>query len=268
MTRGVRPVHARRGSVLLEFAVAMFAFTTIAFAGIELGRAFFTAQIASEGARIAARESATKPGPLATPLDAGVFIERYTVIDLNNLRAPGGGAFNTDADFDGDVDVDDLFIVLPPLHLALRSVMVREDRVIGVTTRRLLRFPGSLLRNPGLPLGEDLIVKIPDVVAEGATTDVNLSKVVRLNYDALTNTIRTEVRYHYQFSVFMATSGTGGPLLPPIDPTTINILNPAEMGGYTTRIDMGLGRPGTLRGFFRNATIHIRQFSAARKDIP
>jgi hypothetical protein len=266
MTRGAR----RTGSVLVEFAVAMFAFVTIAFAGIELGRAFFTAQIAGEGARIAARESATKPGALGTPGDPAIFIERYTVIDIDRLRDPAGGAFNTDADMDGDVDVDDLFQVLPSLHIALRSVMIRENRAVNGIERRLLRFPGALFRNPagGVPLGEDLIVKIPDVVAEGATTDVELSNVVTLNYDSTTNTIRTEVRYHHQFSVFMATSGTGGPLLPPIDPATITIINPTELGAFSETVDMGLGRPGTLRGFFRNATIHIRQFGAARKDIP
>lgn len=261
---------SRAGSILIEFTIAMFAFVTIAFAGIELGRAFFTAQIAGEGARIAARESATKPGPLGAPTDPGIFIERYTAIDLDRLRNPSGGAFNTDVDGDGDVDVDDLFLVLPPLHIALRSVMIREDRSINGIRRRLLRFPGALFRNPSgaVPLGEDLIVKIPEVVSEGATTAVQLSKVVNLNYDSATNTIRTEVRYHYQFSVFMATAGTGGPLLPPIPPSTISITNPTELGGYTQVVDMGLGRPGALRGFFRNATIRIRQFGSARKDIP
>lgn len=260
---------SRSGSVLLEFAVAMIAFVTIAFAGIELGRAFFTAQIAGEGARIAARESATKPGALVTPLDSAIFIERYTAIDLERLRNPTGGAFTTDADGDGDVDVDDLFLILPPLHIALRSVMIRENRVINGIERRLLRFPGALFRNPssGVPLGEDLIVKVPEVVSEGATTGVQLAKVVTLNYDTLTNTIRTEVRYHYQFSVFMATTGTGGPLLPPINPATVTITNPSELGAFTQRVDLGLGRPGALRGFFRNATIRIRQFSAARKDV-
>lgn len=260
--------RSARGSVMVEFAIAMVAFATIAFAGIELGRAFFTAQVTGEGARIAARESVTKPGPLAAPEDPGIFIERYTAIDLDRLRAPAGGPFNADADLDGDVDVNDLFLVLPPLHVALRSVMIREDRTINGVPRRLLRFPGSLFRNPARVLGEDLIVRIPDIVAEGAATDVVLSRVVTLQYDPATNIVRTEARYHYQFAFFMSTQGVGGGLMAPIAPSTVNILNPGSLGGYTVPVDYGLGRPGSLAGKFRNGMIHIRQFGAGRKEIP
>jgi hypothetical protein len=246
----------------------MIAFITIAFAGIEIGRAFFTAQIMGEGARIAAREVATTPGSISTPSDPIIFDERYTVIDLDRLRDPLGGPFISDVDGDGDVDVSDLFQILPPLHISLRSVMIREDRQIGGSTRRLLRFPGALFRDTTAVLGEDLLVMIPDILAEGATTDVNLDRIVTLSYDPVTNIVRTETRFHYQFSVFMATSGTGGPLLPPVDPATVNILNPGILGPYNTPVDYGLGRPGTLRGTFRSGTIHIRQFGAARKEIP
>lgn len=77
-----------RAAVMVEFAVASFLLIFLMLGGIELMRAYLTSEVLGEAARIAARESATHPGGLVTPLDDDIFIETYTAIDLDNLLLP------------------------------------------------------------------------------------------------------------------------------------------------------------------------------------
>lgn len=252
---------------MVEFAVAAFLLVFLMLGGIELMRAYLTAEVLGEAARIAARESATHPGSLGTPLDDDVFIESYTVIDLDNLLLPDGSPLLTDEDGDLDVDEDDLFRVIPPLHESLRSVMIRDD--LSLPGRRLLRFPGSLFQDPGETLGRDLVVKVPRIVAEGATVDVELFKVIELSFDSATNRVGTQARYHFQFASLPSRSFTTGQYQMKIDPGMIVITNPAELGSYTTPINYDLKPPGNLNfGKMRTLDVSLEMDAVARKEIP
>ncbi len=257
--------NTKKAAVLVEFALVMFVFVFLALGGIELMRAYLTAQVMGEGARIAARESATQSGALGVPLDNDVFLESYTAIDLDNLIDPSGVPV-TDQDGDTDVDVDDLFRVLPPLHAAMRSVMIRDDA--SIPGRRLLRFPGSLFRDPGAVVGHDLVVKVPKIVAEGATTDIELSKIIELDYVPATNTVMTDARYHYQFASVPSRVPATGVLRKAVDDGTIVVTNPAELGSYTVPIVYDLSPPGGLRGRFRTVNIEMNVGAVARKEVP
>jgi hypothetical protein len=176
-----------RGVVLIEFLAIALGLLIITFAAFEFGRVMFTREYVGESARMAAHEAATKPGSLILPLDAtevyddpGVFLEDFTVIDVNNLRFPDGSPL-TDQNGDGNVDLTDQFMVLPPVHTLLRASMFSETRDINGTPRTIVRLPGVLLQNPAATF--DLIVRVPEI----SGSDAALRRVINppLDGDAL-----------------------------------------------------------------------------------
>jgi hypothetical protein len=241
----------QKGAVLIEFLIVAVILLIIIFGGIEYGRLMYVREFAGEGARVAAREAATKPGALVLPatnaalwVDPGVFNENFTCIDLNNLRFPSGAPL-VDQDGDGDVDVDDQFAVLPAVHRTLRSTMIRETRDVAGVPRTLLRFRGVLLRNGGAAF--DLIVRVPEISGSNAT----LRRVINppLAADPMLPTqglIRMECWKWFNFAVWpFGGAGVANPLvysnIPPGYAVILIDLDPTSRQGLALR-SFGIGR--------------------------
>ncbi len=253
----------RSGAALIEMALTALILLIIIFGGIEYGRMVFGRQFAGEGARVAAKEAATKPGAIVLPpnaqnifVDPQVFNERFTVIDLGNLRFPTGAAL-TDQNGDAVVNVEDQFIVLPPVHSTLRSVMFQETRIVAGVPRNLLRLKGVLLRNPTAPF--DLIVRIPDTTPAPAF----LHRAIEppLPADAMLtgqNLVRIECWQWFDFAVWPF-GGAGLPALAftnfPLDPT-----RPPGQQLYNVVINTDLDPTTRQARFFRS-------YAIARKHV-
>lgn len=150
-----------RGSVLVEFAFVSLVFYLLLGATIDLGRMVFTAQVAQDAARLAARELSLLPFPatytfeqaMADPLALQrVYNDDYLVVDLDQYATED----DLNAFFDG----------LPLVNQALRPLMISDTRDIAGTTRHFLRYPGALITDPGSPTG--FSVAIPEVVSRNA----------------------------------------------------------------------------------------------------
>jgi len=245
----------QRGVAMIEFALVGFILIMLIFGGIEYGRLMSNRQFCGEGARIAAKEASTKPGALVLPpnaanlfIDPDVFDERFTVIDLNSFRFPSGAVL-TDQDGDGDVDLDDQFRVLPAVHTTLRVNMATDNRTIAGVPRRLFRFRGVLLRNPGAaPF--DLVVRVPDF----RTNPAFLRRIIhpplptdpQLTGQGL---VRIECWQWFDFAAWPF----GGSGLPAVAYTNFP---PGYATVITTDIDAGTRQARSLRSF-----------SIARKEI-
>lgn len=155
----------RRGSALVEFALVAFAFYLLVAAVITFGQLFHSAQVAQDAARAGARELALIPLPadatfedaLADPqVRSRVYDPNYLVIDLENV--PGG-------------DLDAYFATLPMVNRSLRPAMIYDAADVDGVIRRLLRFPGALVKStdPANPSG--LSVAVPIVVNRAGGTE-------------------------------------------------------------------------------------------------
>lgn len=154
------------GAILLEFALVLLVLYVTLFGALELGRAIFGGQLVQDAARVAARELALVPLPpdatfeealLDPRVKSQVYDSDYLVIDLDAV--PG--------------DLDDFFATLPVVNQMLRPLMIVDAYADdgGGAGRRLLRYPGALLSDPGSATG--YTVQIPRVVSrdgDGAET--------------------------------------------------------------------------------------------------
>ena len=206
--------------MLVEFALVSLVLYLLVAGTLEFGRATFGAQLLQDAARLGARELALTPRPpTATFAEAlpAVFDPGFLVIDLAHPEA---------------ADLDGLFARLPVLHQALRPLMIVEQ----VGGRRLLRYPGALIRDTDLDPGagddaDDLAfvnggftVLIPRVVARGADgveTIEWLEVVEEVQPGAFplqaTGGGLVGLRIHYPFQAAALSGhreGVGGPLEP------------------------------------------------------
>jgi hypothetical protein len=233
--------NRQHGVMLVEFLLVAFSLTTLVFMGVQFGLLMSRLQVTGEGARIAARDAATKPGNLTLPvssspiyIDSAVFNENFTVIDLGNLRFPSGAAL-TDQDGDSDVDLDDQFRVLPSVHSLLRNQMVLDTT--SFPGRSLLRLRGVLLRNAAAPF--DLIVRVPDISGSNAVLRRAINPPLSLTAEG---SVRMECRQWFDFSSWFL----GGAAIP--DPLIYSNL-PA--GYLVVSIDLEAGsRHGMALGAF------------------
>ncbi len=237
----------REGGVLIEFLLVVILLLVIIFGGIEYGRAMYARNFAGEGARSAAREAATKPGPLVLPAgpgplynDPGVFLENFTAIDLANLRFPSGAPL-TDQDGDADVDIDDQFAVLPAVHAALRGNMFTDD--VTLPPRRLLRFHGVLLRNAAAAF--DVVVRVPDVAGASAPLRRIVNPPAAVDAQGM---VRMECWQWFKFTAYPF----GGAGLPPLAYSNL----PPGFAVVTIDLDPD-SRQGTV----------LRSYAVARKEI-
>lgn len=146
-----------RGAILVEFGFVVLILYLLVAVTIDFGRLFFTANTVQDAARTAARELAVIPLPAEMTLEQAladpearkrVFQPEHLVIDLDAI--PGGRS------------LDEFLDTLPVLNQAIRPLMIFEK----VGGRRLLRYPGALIKDPRTPSG--LTVGIPYVVGRSS----------------------------------------------------------------------------------------------------
>ena len=227
----LRPCSRRRGALLIEFLLVGFVLTSLIFMGIQFGLLMSELQLTGEGARVAARDAATKPGPLVLPAtsnsiyeDPGVFNENFTVIDA------------------GAVNLDDQFRALPAVHSLLRANMVLDTT--SFPGRSLLRFMGVLLQSDTDP--SKLIVRIPDITGGNAILRRVIDPPASMNSDG---TVRMECNQWFEFtSWFLGGVETPGTLTYANIPTGYSVVS----------IDL---RAGSRHG------MRLGSFAVARKEI-
>jgi len=155
--------RGRRGAVLVEFALVSLVLYLLVAAGLEFGRATFSAQVIQDAARLGARELALTPLPAAMTLDDA--LARAEV--RSRIYDPERLVIDLDTDVAAGQTLDEFFGALPLVNQALRPAMIYEEVEIGGATRRLLRYPGALLGDPSAPSG--LTVGIPLVTSRSAS---------------------------------------------------------------------------------------------------
>ena len=141
--------HRQCGGVLVEFALIAIALYVLVAGLLSLSTATLSQQIAQDAARVGARELALAPLPIGATFEEAVtrvFDPAALVVDLDTL-----GPTET---------IEERFATLPLLHRSLRPLYIYDDVEIEGARRRLLRYPGALVR---LPDGQ-LSVAIPRVV--------------------------------------------------------------------------------------------------------
>lgn len=163
----------RRGGVLLEFAVVALVFYVLFAAVADMGRASFMASTAGDAARLMSRELARTPLPpdydfrtalqapevtgAGDPNNPGIYDARWLVVDLDNDLVAGQS-------------LDEFFADKPLVNRALRPLMIFDSPTIDGTTRRLYRYPGTLLKKTNTTGGADqFLVAIP--VVDNVETD-------------------------------------------------------------------------------------------------
>lgn len=148
---------ARRGAVLLEFALVSLTLYVLVAAVFEFGRLMHGAQSTQAAADLAAREIARVPlSPTYTfyqamqdPRFQAVYSEDYLVISLSGWTS-GQSLIQY---------LDNLSTPLPVVNRALVSLMFIDS----VGGNQILRYPGALVTSQTAPSG--LTVKVPLVVS-------------------------------------------------------------------------------------------------------
>jgi hypothetical protein len=148
---------------MVELALVMLVVYLVAAVGIELGRMVFSARVIQDAARVAARELALTPLP---PAPAGGFDDPVVQAALNNVLDP----CRLVVDIDATPDLDALFATFPVVNQMLRAAMIVDLVTIDGAPRRLLRYPGALLRPPAGACTPpvEFIVGIPVVTSRGS----------------------------------------------------------------------------------------------------
>lgn len=151
--------RSQAGGILVEFALVAFAFYLLVAGALALGRMVFYAQTAQDAARVAARELAL------TPLPADIAFDEALALDTVRARVFDPARLVVDLDDDlGGLTLDEFFATLPVLNQALRPVMIFDRVEVDGAERKLLRYPGALLRSS---VTGELFVAIPRVVERG-----------------------------------------------------------------------------------------------------
>ncbi|MBL8861926.1 MAG: pilus assembly protein [Planctomycetes bacterium] len=145
------PCAGRRGSVLVEFALVSLAFYLILAGTLEVGRMITSAQIVQNAARVAARELALLPLPATMSFQDALRCDRVRerVYDPRKLAVPlPSGVLPDTSDW-------------PTVNRILLPLMVVGE----VNGTQYLHYPGALVQTF---VGNEVVVKVPQVVARGA----------------------------------------------------------------------------------------------------
>jgi len=157
VTRRRASHDARRGAVLVEFALIAIAFYILMAGTIELGRMIFAEQILQNAARVGARELATIPlPPVITFADALQNPDvKESIFDANLLAYEYTDDTTLQTQIDG----------WPVVNRMLSTLMVKDEVTVDGNTIKLFRYPGALLKNldAGSGATNHFVVAIPQV---------------------------------------------------------------------------------------------------------
>jgi len=175
VTRRRASHDARRGAVLVEFALIAIAFYILMAGTIELGRMIFAEQILQNAARVGARELATIPLPPSISFQQALTDPLYNpdvkegIFDANLLAYE----YSDESALQGAVDA------WPVVNRMLSALMVRDEVLFEGQTIKLFRYPGALLQNNAFNGGtvqNHFVVGIPQV--DDAWTNITWHPVV------------------------------------------------------------------------------------------
>lgn len=157
--------HARRGSVLVEFALVSLAFYLLLAAILTFGFMLYAAQGTQQAVDFAAREISRLPLPANITLEDAlklemvrdkVFDEHYLVLNFDTLH--------------GESTLQDLIAKLPQVNQQLVPLMI-SDRIGGT---RVLRYPGAVFNDadgsddPADPPASGWLVRVPLITGRNA----------------------------------------------------------------------------------------------------
>jgi hypothetical protein len=172
-------MRSQRGAALVEFALIALTLYLLLAGGVELGRMVFVSQTLQDAARLAARELAVTPLPVADSsgnpftfedaladtmtVQPSIWNEAMLILDI-------GGCAGQDLEANLDA------LPLPIVNRSLRPLFISDtvDLGDGNGPRQLLRYPGALFHVTGgaqttfpgscVVVRMDLIPLIPRVV--------------------------------------------------------------------------------------------------------
>ena len=167
--------RARRGGVLVEFALVAFALYLVTAAMMGFGRWMFVVQAAQDTARVAARELALYPLPAASTVEGALAAPGFA----QAVYDPGFLVVDLDVNPPGPL-LDQAFATMPVVNRALRPLMITSSVDVEGTIRRVLHMPGMLVASPSGPSG--LTVLVPRIDSRdpesGVETDISLVPVL------------------------------------------------------------------------------------------
>lgn len=234
------PRRGERGAVLVEFALVALAFTVLAGAVFDFGRAFYAAQQVQQAARVAAREIALLPLPPAgvvlrdaldctradalggagpcAPLAAAPALPRETVFDPDFLAVPCAVVETAGFSCASDAGLDAFFSRLPVVNQLLRPLMIfdRTDACADPSDPPcLIRYPGALVATSDPESATGLSVVIPLQAADGTYTCVDVVEAVSDDFSAaLGGRVSLRINYPFQAAALLGWRIDEGASLP------------------------------------------------------
>jgi len=156
-----RGTGSRRGAALVEFALTALVVYLLVAGGVELGRMIFISQVLQDAARLAARELSVTPIPAITnPEDPmtvhpTTFEEALKFQDANDPHQvdvprqvwdPNRLVIDLSCNPTAD-QLADYLKNLPIVNRALWTVYITETTNLGDGPRRIMRYPGAILKD-------------------------------------------------------------------------------------------------------------------------
>ncbi len=152
----------QRGSVLVEFSLVAVAISLLIALVVDVARMVFVAQVLQETARVAARELSL------LPLSPAMTFEEALQHPLAKSRIFDPAALVIDVDHFTDMQsLDEFLDGLPMVNRMLRPLMIFERIMVDGSSRKVLRFPGTLLQNKNQQAPNELSIGIPHTGLSG-----------------------------------------------------------------------------------------------------
>lgn len=177
-TERKNPEH---GGALLEFALVAVVLYLILTATIEFGRVLFSAQLLQDVSRLAARELAVMPMPIATTFEQALTDStvKARIWDATKLVVDASGT---------EAQLDARFAALPLVNRALRPLMIYDD--FSCAGHPLYRYPGRMVSGAPNPPGAEpyascgLTGEVTVPVLNGGVCCVDLSVLAEVRSNA------------------------------------------------------------------------------------
>ncbi|MGB0910723.1 MAG: TadE/TadG family type IV pilus assembly protein [Nitrospirales bacterium] len=156
----------QRGSILVEFSLVAVSISLLIALVVDVARMVFVAQVLQETARVAARELSL------LPLSPVMTFEEALQHPLAKSRIFDPAALVIDLDHFPDMQsLEEFLDGLPLVNRMLRPLMIFERVMVNGSSRKVLRFPGTLLLNNNQQAPDELSVGIPHSGISGLKKD-------------------------------------------------------------------------------------------------